>query len=111
MYSVDVNLKGVPVKIRKICKDPRVGKFMAMEFYRKMVPYVPMDTGTLYRDVDINEFEVYYKQHYAERVYKGTHLNFSKEKHPNATSYWDKAMLKAHKQEIVRSVTKFIERM
>lgn len=72
-------------------------------------PYVPMDTGNLDQDVDITDQFVHYKVPYAKVNYEGTNRNFSKEKHPLATAYWDKAMLAAKGGQLANDITNYIK--
>ena len=78
-----------------------------VHFYNS--PYVPMRYGLLDQNVDINDQFVHYKQPYAKRMYEGVNLNFSKEKHPLATAYWDKAMMAAKGGQLVNDITNYIK--
>lgn len=73
-------------------------------------PYVPMDTGMLDQTVDITKDYVHYKVPYAHKNYVGENLNFSKDKHPLATSHWDKAMAVAKGQQLADDITAYIKK-
>lgn len=111
MISVKTDLRGVAPKVRKIASNDKVGTFIASECVRLMSPYVPMDTGMLYQQVVVEPFKVTYTQPYAKKIYFGTGFNFSTEKHPLATSHWDKAMFSAKKNELATEISEYIKRL
>lgn len=67
-------------------------KFLDSEVLRDSAPYVPMDTGYLMKSGNtgtvIGSGEVRYNAPYAKAMYYGTHLHFSKAKHPQASAQW-----------------------
>lgn len=73
-------------------------------------PYVPMDTGMLDQNVSITESYTEYKSPYAKCMYYGHGFRFSKEKHPLATSEWDKAMKNARGGQLAREIEQYINR-
>ena len=80
-----------------------------------MNPYVPMDTGTLANDsvrIIANEksAEVHYNTPYAAKMYYGDKLNFSKEKHPLASSHWDIEAMKSGREKLAAAVSEYIKR-
>lgn len=77
---------------------------------RYMAPYVPRDTGTLMNSTTVDESGVTYNANYAMVNYKGTDRNFSKEKNPLATAYWDKAMMTAKSGVVSREAERIINR-
>ena len=94
--AVRVNVSGVPKKVRAICENPALGLAASSEAARLMDKFVPMRTGALASSVDSTKpWEVSYTMPYAKRLYYGDGFSFSKEKHPNARSRWDKGMDKA----------------
>ena len=88
-----------------------------------MDKYVPFDTGSLAETVIINgkpnKTNVYgdtivYNQDYAKYVYyglsrTGKKMNYQKDKHPEAGPYWDKRMMSAEKQQVVKEVQDYIK--
>ena len=102
-------------------------------------PYVPMQNGPLSQTVQISAQGVRYIQPYARYQYygevygpnipiieggdivgwfspkgkkkhpTGRPLTYSKEYHPLATSFWDKAMLRDHREEFVDEVKGILE--
>ena len=92
----------------------RVEKFFTQTVAKKMDKYVPMDEGHL-RQYKIHGNLIIYDQLYANYQYKGISksgkkLNYSKDKHPLATSYWDKEMWTAESKDIIRQVQNYIKR-
>lgn len=72
-------------------------------------PYVPMDTGYLDQTVDITPDCVHYKAPYAHRIWTGEGMNFSTDKHPLATSHWERAMAVAKGQQLADDITAYIK--
>ncbi len=90
--------------------DPngRVQKFFVNECARAMDKYVPMDRGIL-RKYYIQGNSIVYDQEYAKYQYYGVSksgkpLVYSPDKHPLATSYWDKEMWTAEGSDIVKRI-------
>ncbi|MBQ4447424.1 MAG: minor capsid protein [Clostridia bacterium] len=67
-------------------------RFLDSEVLRDSAPYVPMRTGTLMKSGQlgtvIGSGEVRYNAPYASKCYYGKHMNFSKDKHPQACAQW-----------------------
>lgn len=78
-----------------------------------MDKYVPYDTGTLAGTADEAVDKIIYPQEYAKVVYEGVRngkeLNYHKDKHPLAGPYWDKRMVSAEIQDVVKEVEDFIK--
>ena len=75
--------------------------------------YLPFDTGALATIVTETPNSYTYEQLYAMYVYKGISvsgkpLNYQKDKHPFAGSYWDKRMVSAEYDDIVKEVQDYI---
>ena len=91
---------------------------------KAMDRFVPFDTGTLaetvvLRNGNINRANVTvdtitYNQEYASYVYYGiSHgkaMVFHTDKHPDATSYWDKVMWTAKGPDIVKQTQDYFDR-
>lgn len=84
------------------------GLFLANTCAKYMDPYVPYDTGTLASSYVCKPFRVEYITPYAERVYFGDNLNFSRDQHILASSHWDIPMKNARKNDIAKDVTSFL---
>lgn len=114
--SIDFKWENTPDEIKKALGiTPDLNLFAANSAYQKMNPYVPMETGTLSQTVNIYKEGKYafieYMVPYANANYYGEKRNFSKEQHPLATSFWDKAMMHSKKDELVQEVSKYRKRL
>ena len=96
----------------------RVQKFFTSTCAKHMDKYVPFDGGNL-ADYHLESDAVVYEQLYAEYQYygmrkDGTHVinpeNRDRTKHPLASSYWDKKMVSAEMQDVVKEVQDYINR-
>ncbi|MGN1121982.1 MAG: minor capsid protein [Eubacteriales bacterium] len=116
--TVKINTSGQTVKIkinvdlkkageRKLTNSVRL--FATADAFRLMSPYVPMQTGTLWQTVDISPGKIHYKMPYADRMYNGDGLHFSKEEHALATAHWDRAMMRDKGDVLARDVTRFLK--
>ena len=94
--------------------DPngRVQKFFTNTCYRYMDKYVPKDEGTLRTVVDIQSNTITYEMPYARYQYygvreDGTHVvhNYTT---PGTGPYWDKRMVSAEMQDVVKEVQNYI---
>lgn len=87
---------------------------IAQSVTKAMFDYVPADTETLAEKgiakIENGEAFVLYTTPYSKRQYYGEHFNFNTEKHPNASAYWDKTMMRARKRQIVRTAQRIISR-
>ena len=86
----------------------RVEKFFTSECAKAMDKYVPFDEGNL-ADYRIDGNLIIYEQPYARYQYyglskNGNPLNYQTDKHPLATSYWDKKMVTADLPDIVKRI-------
>ena len=111
-------------KIKKRLKIDNNGEaqaFMTETCAKAMDKYVPFDTGTLAETVvvegqttnNVTTNTITYSQKYAEYVYKGISksgkpLNYTKNPHSYAGSYWDKRMISVEMGKVVKDVQKFI---
>ena len=106
--KVKVDLKKAGMS--KITDDVKL--FAVDDMFRLMSPYVPMESGTLFETVDRSPKGVLYKSIYARYQYNGVnfHFNHDPNKHPLATAKWDKAMLAAHGDKLMRDIQNYINR-
>ena len=77
-----------------------------------MDKYVPMRNGIL-RQYTIDGNQIIYNPIYAEYQYygiskNGKELEYNPEKHPLATSYWDKHMWNAEQKDVINEVQQYI---
>lgn len=90
----------------------RVQKFFTNTCYKYMDKYVPKDEGNLRTIVDIENNSITYESPYARYQYygirdDGTHIvqNYST---PGTGPYWDKQMVSAEIQDVVKEVQDYI---
>jgi len=92
----------------------KVQRFFVNECAKHIDKYVPFDKGNL-ANYYIDGSKIVYHQLYARYQYKGisksgNRLNYKTDKHPLATSYWDKEMWSAEKQDIINKVQNMVGR-
>lgn len=79
--------------------------FLANTCFRRMHKYVPWDTGTLASHVTVRPGSVTYEEQYAHKQYttnKGKGIR---------GKYWDKRMVSAEKELIVKEVEAYAKKM
>ena len=113
----------MPVKMQPTSKiisrlgiepNGKVQKFYTNTCYKYMDKYVPMDEGNLRTVVDIQPNSITYESPYAKYQYygirkDGTHkvVNYTT---PGTGTYWDKRMVSAEMQDVVKEVQDYINR-
>lgn len=105
----EVKLENEAKTIRRIFGDG-VKVYANTRLHAYCSPYVPMDTDMLDQTVYITKDYVHYKVPYAHRAYEGDGLNFSQDKHPLATSHWDRDMKVAKGQQLADDITAYIKK-
>lgn len=90
----------------------RVQKFFTNTCYKHMDKYVPKDEGNLRTIVDIQPNSITYESPYARYQYygereDGSHkvINYTT---PGTGPYWDKRMISAEMQDVVKEVQNYI---
>ena len=90
----------------------RVQKEFTGSCRRHMDKWLPFDTGALATTAIEQTDAIIYQQPYAKVVYygvrNGKELNYSKDKHPLAGSYWDKRMVSAEIQDVVKEIQEYM---
>lgn len=90
----------------------RVQKFFTNTCYKHMDKYVPMREGNLRTIVDINSDNIVYESPYARYQYYGMRNDGSrvvtKYTTPGTGPYWDKRMVSAEMQDVVKEVQDYI---
>lgn len=110
--KVEVHPQRLQKAFRELAQDRALGSWMSSEAIRGMDPYVPYRDGGLSESATISKpFFVTYSTPYANRVYQGKGMKFYKDKHPKATSKWDKKWWKEHREDYCKAVESYIERM
>ena len=112
-----VKMKPTSVIKAHLGLDPngRVQKFFQNTCYKHMDKYVPQDEGNLRTIVDLsNPQYIVYEMPYAKYQYygmreDGTHVvkNYTT---PGTGPYWNKRMVSAEMQDILKEVQDFIKR-
>lgn len=111
-----VKLKPTNVIKARLGLEPngRVQKFFANTCYKHMDKYVPKDEGNLRTIVDIRSDSITYEQPYARYQYygmrdDGTHVvrHYTT---PGTGTYWDKKMVSAEIQDVVKEVQSYVNR-
>lgn len=89
----------------------KVHKFFTATCYRHMDKYVPKDTGNLREIVGVQEDKITYKSPYAHAQYvgftKGPVVNYTT---PGTGPYWDRRMVSAEGQKVVKEVQDYVRR-
>jgi len=90
----------------------RVQKFFTNTCYKHMDKYVPKDEGNLRTIVDIQPDSITYESPYAKYQYygmreDGSHVvkNYTT---PGTGTYWDKRMVSAEMQDVVKEVQDYV---
>ena len=132
--SIKSNIN-VSKHLRKV-RAPSFWKYAANEWWKLITPFTPMETGTMSEQVTIKGEEgsglIEYnapQAHYlykgelmvdpdtgssyakkgAKKVYTGTALVISKERHPLASKEWDKAAEPTQKPKLIDSMQKYVD--
>lgn len=120
-----VELKPISVIEARLGIEPNgpVQKFFTNTCAKHMDPFVPADKETLAKTVwvdgqpgpGVGIDTITYEQPYARYVYygiskSGKPLNYSKDKHELANSYWDRRMISAKMQDIIEEVQDYVDR-
>ena len=89
----------------------RVQKYFTARCYQHMDKYVPKDTGNLRENVILDSDSITYQSPYAHAQYvgytKGPVLNYTT---PGTGPYWDKRMVSAEIQDVVKECQAFVNR-
>ena len=90
----------------------RVQKFFTNTCYKHMDKYVPKDKGILRTIVDIESNSITYESPYARYQYYGIREDETHEVKnyttPGTGTYWDKRMVSAEMQDVVKEVQDYI---
>ena len=90
----------------------RVQKFFTNTCYKHMDKYVPMDEGNLRTIVDVKSDSITYESPYAKYQYHGMRADGSRPVRnyttPGTGTYWDKRMVSAEMQDVVKEVQDYI---
>lgn len=137
---MSVELKPVGVIKARLGIQPngRVQKFFTNTCYKAMDKYVPMDTGDLAGEVDIQTDRIIYEMNYAHYMYEGLvmgpnipikengkivgyfsppkkhytgkKIKYHQDKHEYAGHHWDRRMVNNEMDKVVKTVEDYIRR-
>lgn len=111
-----MSVKMQPISVIKVNlgiePNGKVQKFFTETCYRYMDKYVPKDNGVLRENVTLTSNTITYEQRYAHAQYigevnGGKVVNYTT---PGTGPYWDKRMVSAEMQDIVKEVQDYVNR-
>ena len=125
--KIKVEMKPVGAILARlgIDKNGRVQRFLTETVNRRITRYMPFRTGVLATKLKFvsSPTEITVNGPYARYQYYGKvmvgrppkqvtdiDLNYDKTKHPNAGPFWDRRMMAAEKDVIVREVQAYVKR-
>ena len=87
-----------------------VQKFFTNTCYKHMDKYVPLDEGNLRTNVSVKSDSITYESPYARYQYNGVSKNGKPLNYqtPGTGDYWDKRMVSAEMQDVVKEVQDYI---
>lgn len=112
-FTVDIQINTAALLGKFEKRKEAAQVYLDNEVMRTTEQYVPMDTGTLARSVQLatkpGEGQVLYDTPYARKLYYGEAMDFAKDKHPKATAKWLEASKAVYLKDWVAGVTKILE--
>lgn len=109
-----VKLKPTSIIKTRLGIEPngRVQKFFTNTCYKHIDKYVPKDEGNLRTIVDIQADSITYESPYAKYQYYGMREDGSRVVKnyttPGTGTYWDKRMVSAEMQDVVKEVQDYV---
>lgn len=97
-------------KLTKLTQDDQTMLEIHNLFAKMCDPYVPFLEGPLSQTIEVTPECVRYTQPYAHYQYTGEGFNFTKDYHPLASAYWDRAMMADHAEEFEELVKQILIR-
>jgi hypothetical protein len=90
----------------------RVQKFFSNTCYKHMDKYVPKDEGNLRTNVDVRADSITYESPYARYQYYGVSKNGKSFNYttPGTGPYWNKRMVSAEIDSVVKEVQDYVNR-
>lgn len=104
--SISINISG----IKKRILTPDLKKYANSRLKHYCNDYVPFLSGDLAGTARASEDGVFYTMPYAAYQYTGSNFNFTKDYHPLATAYWDKAMMATKGDSLLKDVENAIKK-
>ena len=113
MASVEIDLTKFNIQsiISELNQIPDEQTLIAISntLAKRCDPYVPFLNGPLSQTHEVTAEGVRYIQPYARYQYYGDSFNHTLDYHPLASARWDEAMLRDHKEDFEKEITKIIE--
>lgn len=106
--NISVEIFNPKKTFKRIFSDD-VRKYAHTRLHAYCSPYVPMDSGALDQTVDITPDYVHYKSPYAHFQWE-RNLKYSIDKHPLATSHWERAAMTAKGDRLAEDIETYIKR-
>lgn len=111
---------GVTVKIKRKINTKKIAGMIGksepfwlattVEYWRLITPYTPYQTGALAeKQVRVEAHRIHYLVDYAKKNYF-YNRNPRRDKHPKATSYWDKVAMKTEKRKLINAMRGFVRK-
>ncbi len=102
--------------IRRLVNNDKVGRFLAETWANMFEKYVPADRVILATSYRTEPFKVTYYLPYSHYQWNGISmsgkkLNYSHEKHLQATDHWEQVAQKEKGNEVAKTVSNFISHM
>lgn len=92
----------------------KVQNFFTNTCYKHMDKYVPMDKRNLRKNVNVEADKIIYESPYAEYQYYGIRKDGTRKVKryttPGTGTYWDKKMVSAEIQDVVKEVQNYVDR-
>lgn len=130
--SLEIKWNRTPRQLADRIFDEKTMLYAHTRLHAYCSDYVPMDSGMLDQTVDITPECVHYKSSYAHFQWEGilfvddrgsayaqrnhskhaagTPLNYSTDKHPLATSHWERAAMAAHGDDLCGDIEDYLKR-
>lgn len=107
---VEINEAAIEQKLKQLTQDDQAMLEIHNLFAKMCDPYVPFLEGPLSQTIEVTPEYVKYTQPYAHYQYTGDNFNFTRDYHPLASAYWDKAMMLDHEEEFEELVKQILVR-
>ena len=109
MLEVEIR-NNIPSNFANLITD-KYKLFANNEFYRLYFDYVPADTLSLARNVNITKDGIRHKESYGYAIYNGNDMNFQEDIHPLASAEWDLVAYKSHKKVYLNTLQNALGRV
>ena len=113
-FNIRIEMKPVNAIVSRFApRYAKAQKWLDNEVIKDTTPYVPMDSGELFKSAikstKLGSGEVVYSKPYAAINYYGKGRNFSRDKHPQAQAQWFEPSKAVNKAKWIAGVEKIIK--